>query len=121
MLAVPLDGVVLSKNGNVLIQCKHTKKLTNDAIQQIISGKIVYERELNVKFDKLIVITTTNDMSNEVYEFPEKYNKEIEIYTRKDLAEMLTKNKTKYSEIIEKSKRYSIEELRKEVKYKITN
>ena len=112
-----IDGLILSEKENILIQCKHTKKLDNKAVKDLNFGETIYSKELGVKFHKLIIFTSTNDIAQNVLEHQKKYDDRIKIYNRSKIAELLKKYPTKPTEIYERDKRYSIEEIRREHLY----
>ncbi len=107
-----IDGLVLSDKENVLIQCKHSKKLDNKAVKDLNFGETIYSKELGRRFDKLVIFTSTNDIASNVLEHQKKYDDRIKIYNRSKIAELLKKYPTKLTEIYERDKRYSIEDIK---------
>lgn len=107
-----IDGLILSDRLNILIQCKHTKKLDNKAVKDLNFGEAVYSKELNLKFHKLVIFTSTNDVANNIIEHQKKYDERIQVYNRNKIAELLKKYPTKPCEIHYRDKRHSIEELK---------
>lgn len=108
-----IDGLILSEKENILIQCKHTKKLDNKAVKDLNFGEAIYSKELNKKFNKLIIFTSTNDIAQNVIEYQKKYDDRVKIYNRSKIAELLKKHSIKPTEIYERDKRYTVEEIKK--------
>ncbi len=110
-----IDGVITSEKDNILIQCKQFKgRVGNKVIDELKSGKKIYERYLNIKFNKLILITTADNVSNLLNLYEE--NKIIEIIDRGKLANLLNKHKIKYIDVnLRDSERYSLEKLKEEL------
>ncbi len=91
--------------------------MDNKAVKDLNFGETIYSKELGVKFHKLIIFTSTNDIAQNVLEHQKKYDDRIKIYNRSKIAELLKKYPTKPTEIYERDKRYSIEEIRREHLY----
>jgi hypothetical protein len=108
-----IDGVVISNKEKILIQAKQFKnKVGNQARNDLIGGKDVYENALGVKFDKLILITTSDNTSQSLNEYSK--NDLIEIIDRPKLAKLLQKYKFSYNDICirDSDRKYSLEMLR---------
>ncbi len=108
-----IDGLILSEKENILIQCKHAKKLDNKAVKDLNFGETIYSRELKKKFNKLVIFTSTNDIASNVLEHQKKYDDRIKIYNRSKIAELLKEYPTKLTEIYERDRRYSVEDIKK--------
>ena len=111
-----VDGLIFSEKGNILIQAKHTKRLSSDAAGALFIGEKIYSETLNKSFSKLIVFTSAS--KNNISEDIKKLERggEIEIYYREKITEVLNKYPTKITELIDKNKRYSIEEIKSYMK-----
>ena len=105
-----IDGVILSPKSNILIQCKHSKKVSRNAYGDLTSGEKFYKKELDKEFDKLVLFTSAT-ASNISSHIDEKYDEKLEIIDRKKLAKLLLENEIYYSEINEKGT-YSIESMK---------
>lgn len=107
-----IDGLILSDKENILIQCKHSKKLDNKAVKDLNFGETIYSKELGRKFNKLVIFTSTNDIASNVLEHQKKYDDRVKIYNRSKIAELLKKYPTKLTEIYERDRRYSVEDIK---------
>lgn len=84
-----VDGLIkLNENEFIAIQVKKSKnKIDSSALEEVLSGKNIYEKELNIKIKKIIVVT-----NSEVYNsLKERESSNIEIIDRKTLSELLFK------------------------------
>ena len=104
-----VDGLILG-NKNIAIQVKQTSNKIGDlALDEVIRGKKIYEQELGISLNELVVITNgevTSTLKNEK-------SKYIKIFDRRSLADMLRKYSIKNEDVIKKSvERYTIEDLK---------
>lgn len=104
-----VDGLILG-NKNIAIQVKQTSNKIGDlALDEVIRGKKIYEQELGIYLNELVVITNgevTSTLKNEK-------SKYIKIFDRRSLADMLRKYSIKNEDVIKKSvERYTIEDLK---------
>lgn len=111
-----VDGLIFSEKGNILIQAKHTKRLSSDAAGALFIGEKIYSETLNKCFPKLIVFTSAS--KNNISEDIKKLERggEIEIYHREKITVLLNKHPTKITELIDKNKRYTIEDIKSYMK-----
>ncbi|MDP0506866.1 MAG: SNF2-related protein [Fusobacterium sp. JB019] len=104
-----VDGLILGEK-KIAIQAKQTSNKIGDfALEEVIKGKRVYEKELNISLDKVVVITNgeaTSTLKNEK-------SQNIEIFDRRKLAKLLNEYPITNEEIIKKSvERYTISDLK---------
>lgn len=83
------------------IQVKKSKnKIDKSALEEVLSGKNIYEKELNIKIKKVAVVT-----NSEVYNsLKERESNNIEIIDRKILSLLLEKYQVTFNELQEKLK-----------------
>lgn len=97
-----VDGLIqLSENDFMAIQVKKSKnKIDKSALEEVLSGKNIYEKELNIKIKKVAVVT-----NSEVYNsLKERESNNIEIIDRKILSLLLEKYQVTFNELQEKLK-----------------
>lgn len=104
-----VDGLILG-NKNIAIQVKQTSNKIGDlALDEVIRGKKIYEQELGIYLNELVVITNGEVTSTLKHE----KSKYIKIFDRRSLADMLRKYSIKNEDVIKKSvERYTIEDLK---------
>ena len=93
--------IQLSENDFMAIQVKKSKnKIDKSALEEVLSGKNIYEKELNIKIKKVAVVT-----NSEVYNsLKERESNNIEIIDRKILSLLLEKYQVTFNELQEKLK-----------------
>jgi hypothetical protein len=85
--------VVIGEKQNTLIQCKHHVNIERaegiDPIYEIDSSREYYERKLNLKFEKLLVYTTSLKYEKQAIEVANNKNVDLNKYEnlKKDLSE----------------------------------
>lgn len=86
-----IDGLIELENGEfVAIQVKKSKnKIGRSALDEVLRGKTIYERELEKKISKVAVVTNA-EVTDELKELK---GKSIEIIDRQILSKLLLKNK----------------------------
>lgn len=108
-----VDGIILTENSNYLIQCKKYSpkyNVSKQAYNELLGGEKFYSKELNKKFDKLVIFTSSNKISPQI---DSKYDERIVIINREKLARLLIKYPIYYKDL-ESIKAYTIERMKKE-------
>lgn len=97
------DVVVLSKKGNMLIQCKHTGKqeLSGESpVRELLAAPSYYKQLLGQEFKKSIVVTNAKKFSKPTQNAAKREN--IDLLGYKELTKMLLKAEIKYSDIFKR-------------------
>jgi SNF2 family DNA or RNA helicase/HJR/Mrr/RecB family endonuclease len=111
-----VDVVAGKDDKYTLIQCKKlsSKNITSSALREVFGAKNIYSGNLGVNIEKLVVISTAEDITQDTKEFA-KING-IQVILKNELAKLLDDVKVYYSEVcIENKKRYSIEQIKREI------
>jgi hypothetical protein len=78
------DVVVIGEKQNPLIQCKHHVNIERaegiDPIYEIDSSREYYEKKLNLKFEKLLVYTTSLKYEKQATEQAKRLNVDLKKY-----------------------------------------
>jgi len=95
------DAVTVTGKTIQLIQSKHTSGAKYDgykAIQEVSSARVIYEKELDKKADKLIFVTNAKILSSRAKTYAKEYN--VEIVSFKQLDFLLEKHEITYEMIL---------------------
>lgn len=95
-----VDGLIeISDNEFLAIQVKKSKNTVGKiALEEVLSGKNIYEKELKIKIKKLAVVTNSTVTES----LKEWQSKNIEIIDRKNLSVLLQKHNIMLKDIEEK-------------------
>ena len=100
------DVVVIGETENMLIQCKHHVKIERvegiSPIYEIDSSRGYYENKFNLKFEKLLVYTTSLKYEKQAI----KMAKEKRIYLKnyEDLKTDLSENQITFEQILRRDR-----------------
>ncbi|MGL6120519.1 MAG: SNF2-related protein [Fusobacteriaceae bacterium] len=99
-----VDGLINLKNGrSIAIQVKHSKnKVEESALNEILIGRKIYEKELNKKINSIVVVTNS-EIKKSLKDFE---NEGIQLIDRKILSVMLKNYPTTNREVHEKLEEY---------------
>ncbi|USD66596.1 SNF2-related protein [Vibrio sp. SCSIO 43136] len=94
------DGVILSQQGNMLIQAKFTHYRYDGykGIQEIHSAKPIYEKSMSTKFDRLIFITNSPSLVKQTLKIARTCN--VEVIDRSSLLGYLEQWHVSYRDIV---------------------
>ncbi|WP_188007300.1 SNF2-related protein [Photobacterium damselae] len=94
------DGVLLSKNGNALIQAKFTQRQYDGykGVQEIHSAKPIYESALRNTFERLIFITNSSSLAKRTHEIAQTCG--VEIMGRAKLLGYLEEYEVTFKDIL---------------------
>jgi SNF2 family DNA or RNA helicase len=94
------DAVIKTKNGYILIQCKHHprgKLKSGSSVREIYAAKPKYKELLGSEIDKLIVATSASKISRRVTEAADTY--QVDLWGKNDISDVLKTARISYSRI----------------------